>query len=203
MEMGHRAKWWREVKRLVEKLEMEEIVNLIWLRRMSPRGRREISAGEMITAKKVVREKVEEYGRKVWAEGAGENEELREYVRWKKEIRKEDYADGSDGARVRAMMRGGSLPVRSNSTVRWRWGNDTLFPCGERETERHVLIECIELREVREDLMEWWRRVMGAEDIVRGIKGFVEMETEVDITLLSRVGRIWRVFERKMRERVD
>ena len=25
--------------------------------------------------------------------------------------------------------------------------------------------------------MEWWRRVMGAEDIVRGIKGFVEMET--------------------------
>mgnify|MGYP001552397917 CR=1 FL=1 len=57
--------------------------------------------------------------------------------------------------------------------------------------------------EVREDLMEWWRRVMGAEDIVIGIKGFVEMETEVDIILLSRVGRIWRVFERKMRERVD
>ena len=34
---------------------------------------------------------------------------------------------------------------------------------------------------------------MGAEDIVRGIKGFVDMETEVDIALLSRVGRIWRV----------
>ena len=47
----HRAKWLREVKKLVEKLEMEEIVNLIWLRRMSPRGRRELSTSEMITRK--------------------------------------------------------------------------------------------------------------------------------------------------------
>ena len=37
------------------------------------------------------------------------------------------------------------------------------------------------MREVREYLMEWWRRVMGAEDIVRGIEGFVEMETEVEL----------------------
>ena len=202
MEIGHRASWWREVKKLVEKLEMEDVVNLIWLRRMSPRGRRELSVSEMVTMKKVVSKKVEEFGRKVWAEGAGENEELREYVRWKKELKKEEYADGSDGARVRAMMRGGSLPVKDNSTVRWKWGGDTECMCGERETEQHVLVECVELREEREDLVEWWRGVMGAEDIMRGVKGFVEMEIDVERSLLNRVGRIWRVYERKARERV-
>ena len=68
----------------------------------------------------MVNQKVEKYGRDKWAKGAGENEELLEYVRRKVKLMKEEFTDGSDGARVRAMLRGGSLPVRGNSKVRWR-----------------------------------------------------------------------------------
>ena len=51
---------------------------------------------------------------RTWEQGAGENEDLLEYVSKKPDLIKEEYADGSDGARVRVMLRGKSLPVRSS-----------------------------------------------------------------------------------------
>ena len=64
---------------------------------------------------------------------------------------------------VRVMLRGKSLPVavRSNGTVRWRWGENDRCTCGERETEQHVLLVCEELESVRRDRAEWWRDMGG------------------------------------------
>ena len=46
MEVGHRAKWWNVVKKMAEKLEMQGVVDLIWLKRMSLRSRRELAMKE-------------------------------------------------------------------------------------------------------------------------------------------------------------
>ena len=151
--------------------------------------------------KKVVQAKVAEYGRRIWARGAGENQELQEYVRRKREMVKEEYADGSDGARVRVMLRGESLPVRKNSTVRWRWGESSSCTCGEEETEQHVLLECEELASARGDLREWWRERRGDENIIRGMKGFINLEPDIEEGLLERIGKVWREYERRARQR--
>ena len=145
---------------------------------------------------------MEKFGREEWAKGERENEELLEYSEWKEKLVKEEYADGSDGARVRVMLRGESLPVKNNRTVRWRWGEETRCVCGEVEEERHVLLECERLREARGDLGEWWRREMGEEDFMKGVKGFVNMTKDQERELLERVGKVWRMYEKRERERV-
>ena len=87
MESGHRTSWWKEVRKMAEKLEMRHLLNLIFLRRISTRGMREIGVEGAGTDKRDVRRRVEEYGKRRWEEGAGENEKLKEYCRWKMEER--------------------------------------------------------------------------------------------------------------------
>ena len=54
--------------------------------------------------------------------------------------RNESFADGSVGARVRLMVRGGCLPVRESERMTWKYDDCS---CGLVETEMHMLFECI------------------------------------------------------------
>ena len=53
----------------------------------------------------------------------------------KNQPKNENYANGSVGARVRLMVRGGCLPVRG--LKEWKYDDD-LCVCGTKETEIHV-----------------------------------------------------------------
>ena len=70
--------------------------------------------------------------------------------------RNESFADGSVGARVRLMVRGGFLPVRGSERMTWKY-DDCRCVCGLVETEMHVLFECT-LYEVGRDR---WRGPVG------------------------------------------
>ena len=199
METGLRTRWWKEVRKMAEKLEMTQLLNMLFLRRLSSRGLRELGMGGVETDKGAVKRRVEEYGRNRWEEGAGDNERLRDYCRWKRELVKEEYADGSDGARVRAMMRGDSLPVKTNRTVQWR-GQETGCSCGEEETEEHVLMVCSEFNEQRGKLRDWWRETMPGINLMTGITGLMKIHKRMVNDLLKRVGSIWRAYEKRERE---
>ncbi|ELU07638.1 hypothetical protein CAPTEDRAFT_211679 [Capitella teleta] len=105
--------------------------------------------------------RVQEVGRMRWEEQLQRNERTRRYAQEKGEMKLEPYADGQDGAGVRLMMRGDCLPVRMNECVRWKYGEDERrCTCGEEETERHVLFECV--------LYERWRVLRVVEEMERG-----------------------------------
>ena len=129
----------------------------------------------------------------------GSTERTRKYVEDKGEIRLDKYADGSEGARVRMMLRGDSLPVRSNRVVQWRYGEDQDCVCGERETEEHVLFGCQLYEDMRAEWKEMWRREKGEIDMLEGVVGFCKMSDKLDRVVLKAVGNIWR--ERGKREK--
>ena len=58
----------------------------------------------------------------------------------KESPRNESIADGSVGARVRLVVRGGCLPVRGSERMTWKY-DDCRCGCGLLETEMHVLFE--------------------------------------------------------------
>ena len=62
----------------------------------------------------------------------------KEYVEMKRCPRNESFADGSVGARVRLMVRGGCLPVGGSEMMAWKYDDDC-GGCGQVETEEHVL----------------------------------------------------------------
>ena len=51
--------------------------------------------------------------------------------------KKYKYANGSVGARVRLMVRGGCLPARGSKGMEWKYDDD-LCVFGRNETEIHV-----------------------------------------------------------------
>ena len=63
--------------------------------------------------------------------------------------------NGSMGARVRIMVRGGCLPVRGSKGMEWKYDDD-LWVCGTRETEIHVLLECNCYNLLRRRWMRTW-----------------------------------------------
>ena len=67
----------------------------------------------------------------------------------------EKYANGSVGARVRLMVRGGCLPVRGSKGMDWKYDDD-LCVCGTKETEIHVLFECKCYDMVRRRWLRTW-----------------------------------------------
>ena len=69
---------------------------------------------------------------------------------------KESFADGSVGARVRLMVRGGCLSVRGSEMMTWK-NDDCRCSCGLVETEMHVLFECTLYEEERKR----WRGAVG------------------------------------------
>ena len=81
------------------------------------------------------------------------------------------FADGSVGARVRLMVRGGCPPVRGSEMMAWKYDDDCCG-CGQVETEEHVLFECNRCGEEQ----GIWRRViqmkdgMHEYDVIKGYK---------------------------------
>ncbi|ELT92324.1 hypothetical protein CAPTEDRAFT_210787 [Capitella teleta] len=123
--------------------------------------------------------RVQEVGRMSWEQQLQRNERTRRYAQEKGEMKLEQYADGQDGAGVRLMMRGGCLPVRMNECVRWKYGEDERrCTCGEEETERHVLFECVLYERLREEWLRRWREERGEEDLVEGVLGLYLLEIE-------------------------
>ena len=55
----------------------------------------------------------------------------------KSQPKNEKYANGSVGARVRFVVRGGCLPVRFSKGMGWKYDDD-LCVCVKKETEIHV-----------------------------------------------------------------
>ena len=87
-------------------------------------------------------ERIQEYGRRAWKNGFNNAEREKEYARMKESPRNESFADGSVGARVRLMVRGGCLPVRGSERITWKY-DACRCGCGIIvETEMHVLFEC-------------------------------------------------------------
>ena len=61
--------------------------------------------------------------------------EMKEYAHMKAAPGYEKYADGTVGASVRIMVRGGCLPMITNPSMNWKYeGNDTCTS-GELETK--------------------------------------------------------------------
>ncbi|ELU14170.1 hypothetical protein CAPTEDRAFT_210111, partial [Capitella teleta] len=71
--------------------------------------------------------------------------------------------------------------------------------CGEEETERHVLFECVLYERLREEWLRRWREERGEEDLVEGVLGFAVTSADLERLVLRSVGKIWK--ERKRRER--
>ena len=67
--------------------------------------------------KKTLVGRSQEYGRRQWRNGFGINEREQQYVHMKSQPNNEKYANGSVGARVRLMVRGGCLPVRGSNEM--------------------------------------------------------------------------------------
>lgn len=196
MELGRRSKWWRETREMAEKSGMEDLSNLIALRRASKRGMVDLGIEDRAKqelSKKNVRRRVEEMGRKAWEDTMRQTERTRRYAREKREMRMERYADGSEGAGVRAMVRGDSLLVRMSPNVEWKYKeHERKCVCGEDETERHVLFECEQYEEYRTEWRRKWREEKGGLDMMEGVAGFVEMSRELERETLTSVGRIWK-----------
>ena len=105
--------------------------------------------------KKTFGARIQVYGRRRWRNGVGIHEREQQYVHMKSQPKYEKYANGSVGARVTLMVRGGCLPIRGSKGMEWKY-DDALCVCGTKETEIHVLFECKCYGMVRRRWMRAW-----------------------------------------------
>ena len=118
MEVGYKSRWWARCNNVCEKFGLCELVNLLWLRNINKEG---IAMLGMICDKNVWKKtlvaRIQEYGRRPWRNGFGINDIKQHYVHMKSQQKNEKYANGSVGARVRLMVRGGRLPARGSKGI--------------------------------------------------------------------------------------
>ena len=139
-------------RHICTKFGLMELVNLILLRDMSVNGM--VSLGMKMDRKvwkKYICERIQDVGRQSWKNGFNDTEREKEYVEMKRCPRNESFADGSVGARVKLMVRGGCLPVRGCKRMAGKYDDDCCG-CGKVVTEEHVLFEC---NCYREELLRW------------------------------------------------
>ena len=111
--IGCQSRWWSRCRHICSESELLELVNLICLREVSVHGMVNLGMNvEREGWKKYICERIQERGRRTWEDGFNAPEREKEYVRMKESPRNESFADGSVGARVRLMVRGGRFPVR-------------------------------------------------------------------------------------------
>ena len=138
IETGCKSRWWTRWGHICTKFGLIELVNLILLRDVSVNGM--VSLGMNMDRKvwkKYICERIQEVGRQSWKNGFNDTEREKEYVETKRCPRNESFTDGSVGARVRLMVRGGCLPVRGSERMAWKY-EDECCGCGQVETEEHV-----------------------------------------------------------------
>ena len=119
----------------------------------------------------------------------------------KSQPKNEKYANGSVGARVGLMVKGGCLPVRGSKGMEWKYYDD-LCVSGTKETEIHVLLECKCYDMVRR---RWLRTcdVLEEEITMDVIKGYVEVNNDVENETLKYLGEVWTERQRNERNRVN
>ena len=142
IEIGCKSRWWSRYRHICSRFGLLELVNL----------------GTNVEGEgcKYICERIQKSGRRAWKDGFNDTEREKEYVQMKESPRNESFADGSVGARVRLMVRGGCLPVRGSERMTWKY-DDCRCGCGLVETEMHVLFECTLYEEERER----WRGTVG------------------------------------------
>ena len=90
--------------------------------------------------KKTFEARIHEYGRRRWRNGFGINDREQQYVHMESQQKNEKYANGSMGARVRLLVRGGCLPVRGFKGMEWKYYDD-LYVWRTQETEIYVFFK--------------------------------------------------------------
>ena len=152
--------------------------------------------------KTLVATRMKEYDRSQWRNGFGINEREQRHVHMKSKPKNEKYANGSVGARVRLMVRRGCLPVRGSEGMEWKYDND-LCVCGIKEKEIHVLIECKCYYLVMTRWIRTWDVLEEKERTMDVIKGYVEVNDDVENETMKCLGEVWTERQRKERNRVN
>ena len=195
IEIGARSRWWCRMRHTCNKFGLNELMNLICLGDMSIDGMLSINLNkEMKGWKRELHDKIQSVGRDRWIHGFRDRDQ--EYVRNKAVPMNEQYANGSIGASVRLMIRGGSLPVRGDDKMKWKYETDPYgdkCKCGKVETEMHVLLEC----KLYERERSTWLEVV--EQLAEGangsklerMKGYGKVNERVDASTLLFLGKLW------------
>ena len=101
------------------------------------------------------------------------------------------YANGSMGARVRLMVRGGCLPVRGFKGMEWKYDDDLCVWGGGGTKGIHVLFECKGYDLVRRRWMRTWDVLDEKERKMGVIKGYVEANDDVENEAMKYLGEVW------------
>ena len=139
IEIGARSRWWCRMRYICNKFGLNELMNLICLGDMSVDRMLSINLNkEMKGWKRELHDKIQSVGRDRWTHGFSDRDREQEYVRNKGVPMNEQYASGSIGASVRLIIRGGSLPVRGDDKMKWKYETDPYgdkCKCGKVETK--------------------------------------------------------------------
>ena len=101
---------------------MKNLVNLICLGNVSVNGVDQLGISVIKkTLRKFADEKIKLVGHIIWMNNCGNSDRLQEYAFKKQLPMIEKYVDGSVGAMVRMMVRGGFLPVWGNTRMSWTY----------------------------------------------------------------------------------
>ena len=122
----------------------------------------------------------------------------KEYVQMKESPRNESFLDGSVGARVRLMVRGGCLLVRGSERMTWKY-DDCRCGCGLVETESHILFECTLYEEERERWRRTVRYLKDGMDEYELIKGYHVRSDEIEKETMRYMKVMWNNRQRHER----
>ena len=100
------------------------------------------------------------------------------------------------------MVRGGCLPVGGSKGMDWKYDDD-LCVCGTEETEIHVLFECKCYDMVRRRWLRTWDVLEEKERTMGVIKGYVEVNDDVENETMKYLGVVWTERQRNERNRVN
>ena len=130
MEVGYKSRWWARCNHVCDKVGLWELVNLLWLRNINKEGMAMLGMKyDKNVWKKTLVMRIQEYGRRQWRNCFGINKREQQYVHRRVNQNNEKYTNGSVGARVRLMVRGGCLQVRGSKGMKWKYDDDDLLFC--------------------------------------------------------------------------
>ena len=199
-ELGTVSKWWRRVDEIADMIGLGDLMNLIALKRVNTDGLNRLgmdSSEKEWIAK--INKCVETWGQIKWRESMGNSIEMEEYRNWKSIPALEEYANGSEAARIRMLLRGGYLPLRGNEKFGWR-NRNTLCRCGEVETVEHWIFQCDIYRSVRR---QWnFFLEVGGSNIMNILKGY-STDKEISEKGLKFLGSMWNLRKSNENNRND
>ena len=190
LEIGCKSGWWARCRHICNKFGLKELVNLICWGDVSVNGvdKLGMSVNEK-TWMKFADDKIKLVGCRIWMNNCGNSERLQEYAFKKKLPMIEKYVDGSVGAMVRMMVRGGCLPVRGNTRMSWKY-NDEHYVCGEVESEEHMLLDCNLYMDVRRRWKE--KLALVNVDVYNVIKGYEANNDCIERETMWYLGMVWK-----------